>query len=167
MTDSYVDLGFTDSAAAEPVDRTKGRRVVKTARTAAAINEAARKGSRPLIRPVKQSEEIWARLLVFQNPDTGEVEESGDLRYIPSGMEEALDLKFYPHSFPSPYAAYLIPPDLKPGDEVWLEDLIEDVVGATWNQGPQFRLDACAAVWNGEDFELQYDSDQDIEVYIG
>jgi hypothetical protein len=106
-------------------------------------------------------------MLIFQDPVTGEIESHGDLRSRPKGKQLVLESRYYPDSFPAPFAAYLIPPDLKPGDEAWLEDLIEDVVGARWNQGPQYRLQACAATWNGKDFELQYDADQDASTFIG
>ena len=72
-----------------------------------------------------------------------------------------LDFTFYyPYSFPSPFAAYLIPRDIKIGEKVFLEDLIEDYIGASWNQGDTYRLESCEAVWNGKDFDIQYDPSQ-------
>jgi hypothetical protein len=61
---------------------------------------------------------------------------------------------YYPYQFESPFAAYLVPPDIKVGEKVMLEDLIEDVVSHTWNQGDTFRLKSCAAVWGGQDFVI-------------
>jgi hypothetical protein len=149
-------------------DITGGRRVIATGRTLEAINEAARSGLRPLVKPVQPSREIWSWLLIFQDPVTGEIESHGDLRSRPQGNKQlVLESTYYPYSFPAPFAAYLVPPDLKPGGEIWLEDLIEDVVGSRWNQGPRSRLKACAAIWNGKDFELQYDASRDARVFIG
>jgi hypothetical protein len=56
---------------------------------------------------------------------------------------------------------------LKIGERVLLEDLIEDLVGIEWNQGDTYRLERCEAIWNGSDFELQYDPDTSRHVVIG
>jgi hypothetical protein len=64
---------------------------------------------------------------------------------------------YYPYNFKSPYAAYLVPLDLKVGETVMLEDLIEDIVGERWSQGDTYRLKSCKAVWDGKEFILQHD----------
>jgi hypothetical protein len=64
---------------------------------------------------------------------------------------------YYPYQFENPFAAYLVPPDIKIGEKVILEDLIEDVVSHTWNQGDTFRLKSCAAVWGGQDFVILHE----------
>jgi hypothetical protein len=66
----------------------------------------------------------------------------------------------YPYSFPDLVAAYMLPPDLEVGEEVWLEDVIRDVVGATW-RSQSYRLMSCSAIWNGREFELQFDQKRD------
>jgi hypothetical protein len=148
----------------------EGLRVIKTARDEASINEAARQGLFPLVKPVEPSSRIRSKYAVIQNKVTGEIEVSGDYRWR-GGMEDGevvVDFTFYyPHSFPSPFAAYLIPRDLKVGERVYLEDLIEDVVGGSWNQGDTYRLTGCIAVWNGRDFELEFDPEIDQDVMIG
>ncbi len=35
------------------------------------------------------------------------------------------------------------------------EDLIEDIVGSTWNQGDCYRLAGSEAVWDGDNFVVQ------------
>ena len=148
----------------------EGLRVIKTARDEASINEAARQGFFPLVKPVEPSSRIRSKYAVIQNKVTGEIEVSGDYRWR-GAMEDGevvIDFTFYyPHSFPSPFAAYLIPRDLKVGERVYLEDLIEDVVGGSWNQGDTYRLASCIAVWNGKDFELEFDPERDQDVMIG
>jgi hypothetical protein len=148
----------------------EGLRVIRTARDEASINEGARCGFFPLVKPVQPSPEIRSKYAVVQNQVTGEIQVSGDYRWR-GRMEEGevvIDFTFYyPHSFPSPFAAYLIPRDLQVGERVYLEDLIEDVVGGSWNQGDTYRLASCIAVWNGRDFELQYDPETDRDVMIG
>lgn len=53
------------------------------------------------------------------------------------------------------------------GEEVWLEDLIEDLVAVWGNQGYHPRLPAAPAVWNGSDFYILFDSNRDAPHWIG
>jgi hypothetical protein len=79
---------------------------------------------------------------------------------VPPVNEEATAIDwtyYYPYHFESPFAAYLIPKDLRIDETVFLEDLIEDVIGGSWNQGDKRRLSSCKAVWDGKEFILQYD----------
>lgn len=153
--------------APEPKDAPGNRRVIKTARTVEDINSAARRGFRPLVKPVKPSGEIHRMVAVFQDPETGEIELSGDVRYRRRG-EMVIDYtRYYPYHFPNPFAAYLIPQDLAVGEEVWLEDLIEDVLAIWGNQGYHPRLLAAPATWNGSDFKIQFDPHRDAPRWIG
>ncbi len=134
-------------------------RIIKTARDEESINIAARNGLFPLIRRIVKSPAIRSKFAVLQNPHTGEIKVIGDYRSIindKSDYKIAIDFAFYyPYDFPSPFAAYLIPSDIKVGERVYIEDLIEDHIGATWNQGDTYRLSACEAIWNGNDFDMQ------------
>ena len=65
------------------------------------------------------------------------------------------------------YAAYLIPKDIQVGERVILEDLIEDYIGASWNQGDTWKLQSCEAIWNGEDFAIQYEPEKNQQTFIG
>lgn len=139
-------------------------RVIRTARDKESINNAARVGFCPLIKKVEKSDEIRSKYAVLQNKETGEIEVLTDFR---SGFIEENDYEmvidftfYYPHNFPSPFAAYLVPRDIKIGERVFIDDLIEDYVGARWNQGDKIRLNSCEAVWNGKDFDIQFDSSQ-------
>jgi hypothetical protein len=144
-------------------------RTIKTARTLAKINAGAQRGFFPLMRPVKPNPEIRVKYAVFQNPETGEIVVSGDYRYFGQDRSKGPLTRvlgwtyYYPYSFPSPFAAYLLPPDLEVGEHVWLEDLIEDIVGETWNQGNKYRLKSAEAIWNGKDFEIQFDDKQIVQ----
>jgi len=145
-------------------------RVIKTARDIASINAAAREGFFPLVKAVQPSKEIRSKIAVYQNKHTGEIAVAGDFRsgYSRTDYHLAIDFMFYyPHSFPSPFAAYLIPKDIQKGEVVLLEDLIEDLVGTRWNQGDAYRLDSCQARWNGHDFDLLYEEDTDTQHIIG
>ena len=134
-------------------------RIIETARSEEAINEATKKGFRPLVKPVVPSNEIGIKYAVLQNQTTGEIEVINDYRADKEddNIVKVIDFQFYyPYHFKLPYAAYLIPKDLKVGEQVWLSDLIEDVVGRRWNQGDTYRLEGCEATWNGTDFVLEY-----------
>lgn len=134
----------------------EGLRIIKTARDKSSINRAAENGYIPLLRKVGPSAKIRSKYAVVQNKKTGEINVIGDFRagFYADGddFEIVIDwTDYYPHNFRSPFAAYLIPKDIKKGDRVILEDLIEDYVGASWNQGDTYRLDSCEAIWNGKD----------------
>lgn len=145
-------------------------RTIKTARDEESINEAARAGFFPLVKPVIPSQVIRNKYAVIQNRTTGEIEVSGDYRHMPHTDDSEVVIGFtdyYPYSFPSPFAAYLIPSDLAVGERVYLEDLIEDVVGGSWNQGDTYRLESCVAVWDGKDFTLEWEPGTDTQIMIG
>ena len=142
-----------------PAEDINPLRVIKTARDEKSINQAAAEGFFPLLKRVEPSEKIRSKFAVLQHPQTGAIQVTGDLRARNRAPEYdmALDFTFfYPHSFPSPFAAYLIPADLAVGEAVFLEDLIEDHVKSSWNQGDVYRLASCKAIWNGQDFEVQH-----------
>lgn len=152
-------------------NNSSGLRVIKTARDKDSINRAAKKGLRPLIRKVEPSAEIRSKYSVIQNKITGEIEIIGDYR-IESDYNKKFETViewtyYYPHTFKSPFAAYLIPKDIKISERVFIEDLIEDFVGASWNQGDTYRLESCEAIWNGSELEIQYDPSTHRSDFIG
>lgn len=153
----------------------KNLRVIKTARNIKDINDGAKKGFKPLMKSVVPSKEIRTKYAVLQSKITGEIKIIGDYRADPylfdktnDEFEKVIDWSYYyPYSFESPYAAYLLPPDLKINERVFLEDLIEDVVGLVWNQGDKYRLSSVEAIWNGNDFELDYQKMIDKNEIVG
>ena len=148
----------------------KGLRVIRTARDEKSINRAASEGLRPLVKKVEASPEIRSKFAIWQNEKTGKIEVSGDYRSsydVGEGMVKVIDWSyFYPNPFKNPFAAYLIPPDMAVGERVFLEDLIEDRIGASWNQGDTMRLESAEAIWNGEDFEIQIEP-KNLRFFIG
>lgn len=134
-----------------------GLRHIKTARSVEEMNDAAKRGFRPILRQVVQNPEIRARFQVIQNHSTGEVRHLGDYRSRFDAAEWGVVIPwtdYYPYSWKVPFAAYLIPADIAAGDVVMLDDVIEDVIGLRWNQGSNFRLESCKARWTGSDLEL-------------
>lgn len=138
-----------------------GVRTIKTARDEETINSAAKNGLFPLIKKVEPDKRIRSKYAIFQNKETGEIRVAGDYRsydYEDKKFKLTIDFTFYyPHHFSSPFAAYLIPNDLRSGERVFIEDLIEDYIRGEWNQGDVFRLDSAFAIWNGNDFDILYD----------
>jgi hypothetical protein len=135
----------------------KGLRVIGTARSIGEIEAAVKNGFWPLIKKVEYSEDLASCMAVYQNTKTGEIKCVGDLRYNPQPHEEwvpAVDrFCYYQYHQKVPIAAYLLPGDLMIGEEVVLDDVIEDIVGGQWNQGPTWRKESINAIWNGKDFE--------------
>jgi hypothetical protein len=151
----------------------QGLRVIKTARDKDSINLAARNGLYPIIKKVEPSCKIRSKYSVIQNKKTGEIQIIGDYR---NGLfsEDSEEFEtvinwtfYYPHNFKAPFAAYLIPHDVEIGERVFIEDLIEDYIGASWNQGDTYRLESCEAIWNGTDLEVQYDPRTNRSDFIG
>lgn len=162
--------GSVTCASGEPLGAPGNRRIIQTARTVETINEATEKGFRPLVKPVQPNPEVHFRLTVVQSSKTGKIELLSNARSWPRYRDGArvIDLMYYyPYHFPSPFAAYLLPSDLVAGEEVWLEDLIEDLVAEWGAQGDNPRLEAAPAIWNGEDFEILFDPERDANYLIG
>jgi len=151
----------------------KELRIIKTGRDREIINNAARNGFKPLIKKVRPSDEIRSKYSVIQNKKTGEIKIIGDLRfdYLTDDSGDYVTVidwtYYYPHNFKSPFAAYLIPKDIIVGEMVFVEDLIEDYIGASWNQGDTYRLESCEAIWNGKNLEILYDQNVNRTDFIG
>lgn len=135
--------------------------VVHTARSIHAMAEGFRRGYRLVIKQAGQFSDIGPKYKVFQHKVTSEIWCTGDYRDEIRGFDKGSDwilvADWFHHraDLPFPLAAYLVPRDLRRGQRVYLEDLIEDVPVAYWNQGDSLRLISCAAAWNGRDFHLE------------
>jgi hypothetical protein len=152
-----------------PRNNPNNLRVIATARTVSSINAAAREGFRPLVKAVNPSPDIHNMVAVYQHRETGEIKLSGDFRFrMGEEYERVLPFKtYYPYSFPQPFAAYLVPPDLAEGERVWLQDVIEDIVAVFGNQGWRPRLECCEAVWVNGEFQIQFNPQKDATRLIG
>jgi hypothetical protein len=157
----------------------KGLRTIATARDKESINEAAQNGFRPLMQRVVPSPELSSRYSIIQNKISGEIRVITDVRMgLGRGFpgdddddEKHLETvipwtTYYPYSFESPYAAYLLPPDLAVGEHVYLEDLIEDHLGVEW-QGNKSRRATSEAIWNGTAFEILPEPEENKRIFVG
>lgn len=143
---------------------------IQTVRTLAGMADAFARGMRLIIKYSPVPNEIGVKYKVFQHNVTGEVWWSGDYRSEwPDGPEAdwtlIADWFYHRPDWPFPLAAYQVPPGLRPGQRVLLEDLIEDVGMSYWNQGNSDRLLSCVATWNGDEFELEVP--QDLPMMVG
>ena len=152
------------------IEDEKTIRVIKTARTEKAINSAVKDGYQPLVEAVKPNPEIITKFAIFQHRKTGKIYQTGDYRDLPNSDDWDMVIPFtdyYPYNWRSPFAAYLVPSDIIEGEIVLLEDLIEDRIGATWNQGSAYRLKQCKALWTGSNFQLLFDETRDQDYFTG
>jgi len=137
-----------------------GLRIIYTARSKWAINRAIGKGLIPVIKKVEPSNKINSKFAIVRNTETGKIDVIRDFRQSDKpGFETVLDwTSYYPHYFSSPFAAYLIPSDIQIGERVYIKDLIEDIVGGSWNQGDTYRLPSSEAIWDGNELIIEFDS---------
>lgn len=119
------------------------RVVIKTVRSIEDINRASSMGYAVDIRQVfYETEQLHSIMSIGQDPQSGRIETSGDLRYSfrtsntsvrgKSRYKEILPFfSHYPYFQPIPIAAYVIPKFISDGTAVLIEDPIEDFVGTT------------------------------------
>ena len=152
-----------------PSEKNKNNlRVIKTARSMIRINLAVLFGYKPIVKAVEPDENRESKFTIYKNKKTGYFSKlTGDYRFghriDKDEYEQVVYWTFY--SSPRhrrPYAAYLIPKDIKIGERVFVKDLIENFVGQTWNQGNSWRLKSCEAIWNGKELEIQFDPKKDV-----
>ena len=146
----------------ERMERLKHLKRIKTARGADAINKAVDEGYTPLIYEVKPSEKMYVKEVLIRDIKTGKVKTMPYYFYvklygIPVESDSVKVVSYDPYKFP-PYAAYLLPNDLEKGETVILEDLIEDIVGASHNGYVMSRQNNAEAVWDGEKFIIDRNS---------
>ena len=141
-------------------------KVIKTARTVEAINKSASEGYFPLIMEVGDLSLFRSKCLFSQNLKTGEITAiASDFRSFGGFMKEEddnvkhfrFDKPTYKYDYDLPFAAYIIPHDLKIGEIVFLEDIIEDYMDTYWNQGHATRLMHGEAEWTGKEFKILHE----------
>ena len=166
VKDTLSDDAF-EAMVEDEIDRIKeekkryksSMRLIKTARTLDEINLSVEYGYKVLMMKVEPSDKIKVMYSLEQDLETGEISLLQDSWEIYSHIKNTKrlidEMYYYPYQFPSPFAAYIIPSDLKVGERVILDDLIEDIVGAS-HKMHTYRLDSAEAIWNGERFEIDH-----------
>ena len=132
-------------------------RIIQTAWTIDDMNQAVDNGFKLHFVSYKENPEVYCKLIVITDPETGKISTSGDYRSISrAGLS---NFTIYPKGKLKtnlPFATYLLPTDLKVGEIVLIEEVIEELVGCYWNQGDVLRLETCLAIWDGKNFEYDY-----------
>ena len=135
--------------------------VIHTARTPSAMNFAVANGFRLLFRRAGTDERVQHQLAVYRNTISGELVFTDDARCPPgyhagtaADFTPVFDYFLYPPQGPAfPVAAYVVPADLVPGTQVFVEDSIEDLV-CQMPQNTAERMSGWWAMWDGEDLNF-------------
>ena len=138
-------------------------RVIKTIRGETAIKAAKAKGLKLLELKAEVSDEFKVKYKKLQHRKTGKIITIGDFRednfYSNLGYKTLVDwTSKNPSKFFSPYAAYIVPKDLKSGERVLINDVITNHVSGRWNQGDVYRLSKSEAIWTGRYFDIDVSS---------
>jgi len=140
-----------------------GIRVISTIRGETAINAAKEMGLKLLELRAEVSDQFKVKYKKLQHRKTGEIITIGDFRddnlYSNLGYKTLVDwTSKNPSKFFSPYAAYVIPKDLKKEECVLINDVITNHVSGRWNQGDVYRLSKSEAIWTGKYFYIDVSS---------
>jgi hypothetical protein len=130
-----------------------------------AIRLAAEAGYRPYFVLNVETGRTHQKLSVVFDTTEQSLWISGDFRTMRAGSQADIESRFGKGAgiyldqdlrrHPSPVAAYLLPANIRFGERVYLEDLIEDRVGSAWNQGDRHRAMSGFALWKGSRLELE------------
>ena len=111
--------------------------VVKTSSEIYQINEYVSKGYRAIVRSREPNAKLYQFRLLLQNKQTGElakvrsrrvfVQYGREVLYPESEWELVYQGDEYVRPHKTAWAAYLVPPDVKPGERVYVPDVIEDI----------------------------------------
>lgn len=133
-----------------------GLRVIRTIRGETAIIAAKEIGLKLIELRAEVSDEFKVKYKKLQHRKTGEIITIGDFRVGHRWEWKTLVDWTYrnPSKFFSPYAAYIVPKDLKSGERVLINDVITNHVSGRWNQGDVYRLSKSEAIWTGRYFDI-------------
>jgi len=137
-----------------------GLRVIRTIRGETAINAAKEMGLKLIELRAEVNDEFKVKYKKLQHRKTGEIITLGDFREGHGWEWKTLVDWTYrnPSKFFSPFAAYIVPKDLKSGERVLINDVITNHVSGRWNQGDVYRLSKSEAIWTGRYFDIDVSS---------
>ena len=155
----------------------RGLRIVHTARSLASIRDYIEKGYVPFFVSNRESGKVMQKRSIVYLNEHHELYVAGDFRSAIPFSQKAIDEEYgkgagiyLQRDFSkntSPVAAYMLPEDLENAETVFVEDVIEDHVEASWNQGDTYRLRSCLAVWDGSQLILNVPTDTEISKFVG
>ena len=140
-----------------------GLRVIRTIRGETAITAAKEMGVKLIELRAEVSDEFNVKYKKVKDKLTGKIITLGDFRedhyFRKSRYKTVVDwTSRNPSKFFSPYAAYIVPKDLKPSERVLINDVITNHVSGRWNQGDVYRLSKSEAIWTGKYFNIDVSS---------
>jgi len=140
-----------------------GLRVIRTIRGETAITAAKEMGLTLNELRAEVSDEFKIKYKKVKDKLTGKIITLGDFRedhyYRKSRYKTLVNwTSRNPSKFFSPFAAYIVPKDLKSGERVLINDIITNHVSGRWNQGDVYRLSKSEATWNGKRFVIDVSS---------
>ena len=140
-----------------------GLRVIRTIRGETAITAAKEMGLTLNELRAEVSDEFKIKYKKVKDKLTGKIITLGDFRedhYFRKSRYKTLVnwTSRNPSKFFSPFAAYIVPKDLKSGERVLINDIITNHVSGRWNQGDVYRLSKSEATWNGKRFVIDVSS---------
>ena len=143
--------------------REKSLRKIKTIRGQKGIDNAIANGTKLIIRNVEPFSAVKGKFCIVRNKKSGKESKIFDFRDdrgYSDDFEIVMDWTYQYHSYDFPQeAAYIIPNDIKEGEIVMVDDLIENFLGYHHNQGGSERLKSCKAIWKNNDLQIQYNPD--------
>ena len=140
-----------------------GLRIIRTIRGETAINSAKDMGLKLIELRAEVSDEFKIKYKKVKDKLRGKIITLGDFRednYLNDSRYKTLVnwTSRNPSKFFSPFAAYIVPKDLKPGERVLINDVITNHVSGRWNQGDVYRLSKSEAIWTGRYFNIDVSS---------
>ena len=140
-----------------------GLRIIRTIRGETAITTAKEMGLKLIELRAEVSDEFKVKYKNVKDKLTGKIITLGDFRedhYFRKSRYKTLVnwTSRNPSKFFSPFAAYIVPKDLKSGERVLINDVITNHVSGRWNQGDVYRLSKSEAIWTGRYFYIDVSS---------
>ena len=135
------------------------------------IEKAIEKEAHLIFRKVEPFSTISGKFCIVRNKTTGikfRIYDFRDNRRWSDKYEIITDWTYIydDYNFPEE-AAYVIPKDIKVGEIVFVDDLIENFHGYMHNQGDSRRLKGCKAIWNNNDLQILYNPKVDCIQVVG
>ncbi len=146
-------------------------RKIKTIRGQKSIDKARLNGFNLLLKKVEPFTVTTGKYCLLKNKLFGtkhKIVDFRDSRYYSDKYEIIIDWTYLYHEYKfPPVAAYIIPNEIKEGETVEIEDLIENFNEYTYNQGGSSRLNSARAVWEDNDLKILFNPTRDVIHVVG
>lgn len=146
----------------------RGLKEIETTYAVGRLNKAKKEGSNFILVPTNRNPELELRSLLLKNRDTGEftavpsrafhVQRTGLVEYPEDEWELVHEVSGYGRTRDQSqnWGAYILPNDLEVGEEVYIPDLIQDIV-ATKFYSTVWPAGDAIATWDGKKLNIRED----------